>query len=176
MNAINKYRFRRYNVNDPRYSFTISDSDEYNTNIYPSPHYYRTPCKANGKCSHVIDSIYPSIARCWGERYENCADLLTFTNDDTHRYNYMFRSCTYPDKRVNNYDEAKESSKSNRLFIPKKLNNKVMYDQTRLRYDLLDEIEFFGNSGTNKINTNIVLSIVLLIVIIAAITISRNLS
>lgn len=126
---MNKYKIINYNNFDPRYNLTISDSDEYNVNIYPL--LIKKQCNDSDEFKKFLEYDYPSIARCWGERYENCADLsqlnMKYHNNNNNR-------CICSRCRLSLYKDIGSTITWNDLreFNPKKLNNNNFYDQTRI--------------------------------------------
>ncbi|VBB18851.1 hypothetical protein YASMINEVIRUS_1383 [Yasminevirus sp. GU-2018] len=120
--ALRKDKVTSYNNNDPRYGFTIMDSDEYNRSI--PPFRIREVCQTRmrpnnfnfGTGSQIGANL---VSDCSGQRYENCVpDPLE--NIDT-KCETKFR-LKVPTKR----------SVRSRNFTPKKLNINSFYSDTRV--------------------------------------------
>jgi hypothetical protein len=155
-----------YNNTDPRYNFTIKDSDEFNTDILPL--FLKKTCK-NKKEQEKIHTEYPMITRCWGQRYENCIEpdmttrmdkygfnIVDNIDNDNSKNNKVCASCEF-----NTYDNVDHEISwiNDNVFTPRKINNKVFYDMpyvskiTHPIYDINLSEQNRPTKGTRKICT-----------------------
>jgi len=104
-------KIRIYHNKDPRYSFMIQDSDEYNTTIYPFG--------IKELCGKYNDSVYPRGVGCGGQRYEHCKQIKKYDKETLDCEFFL-------------YDGSNVASKTIKPFVPKKLNNNVIIDKSRL--------------------------------------------
>lgn len=136
-------KIKIYHNKDPRYGFMIQDSDEYNTTIYPFG--------IKELCSkYNADTVYPRGLGCGGQRYENCERIKNYDKESLDCNFFL-------------YDESDVASKTIKPFVPKKLNNNVIIDKTRLskiKYPKLcidtspdlNHIKYHGNKVKKKYN------------------------
>lgn len=131
MNHLKKSKIIDYRSDDPRFGFTIKNSNEFNETIYPFHIKKTCDCKFMEK----LKEMYPPVTRCWAERYENCVDLQALHDEGCE-------IC-----KINVYDNAKSTigwdiaSESLDGFNPKKLDDNNFYDQTQISTILNPEIE-----------------------------------
>lgn len=130
---MNRYKIKEYSDRDPRYNFTIEDSDEYTKNIYPL--LLKKKCNNTKEFEEYLRNRYPPIARCWGERYENCADLSNIY--PTESYKRHGKACACSRCRMGVYTDVESTVTWEDLkdFNPKKLNKNNFYDQGWIRKD-----------------------------------------
>jgi hypothetical protein len=158
MERLHAAKIIKYNDNDPRYGFTIKDSDEFNTEIRPFQikKICTDPC--NGAWQReslpLATGTLVRVPLCWEQRYENCIDpgpqteleLLPdmITGWDSGPDQLMNRSTRtkYYKKDQNNcsgckiqlYGSAQATLdwQSLKDFNPKQLKPNSFYDQTRI--------------------------------------------
>lgn len=132
---IKKSNIKLYNNIDPRYNFTIKDSNEFNTDILPL--FLKKNWK-NNKQRNQINTKYPMITRCWAQRYENCIDPNLATSMDKYGFNIVDNIDNVNSKNdkicanseFDTYDsvDSEISWLDDNSFIPRKINNEVFYD------------------------------------------------
>lgn len=111
--ALHKSKITSYYENDPRYSFTIKDSDEYNTPALPF----------NIRQKYTIhDRSFDPILRagCDGQRYEHCVQ---------DPFDDKYISCDT--QFTTQFDDVPSDFEASR-FVPKKMNNNTFYSDTRI--------------------------------------------
>lgn len=121
MAGINRHKIRRYNLDDPRYNFTIGDSDKYNATIYPL--HMEKKCNNTEKFNNFVKNEYPPISRCWSQGYENCSVLKP-----------PCRDCQCSKCILNIYDDPGSTVtwKTRSDFNPKNLSPNIFYDKMRI--------------------------------------------
>jgi len=155
MNRIDDSKIINYNDDDPRYGFTIKDSDEYNESIYPIG--LKRDCTDKCIFMQAIKDKYPLVTRCWGERYENCIDIYTMHDLYCKRCKekvYNPDSPTFDDNpTISRNTRSSISNDKNilRNFTPKNINNNTFYDKSWInKYDINTEsIENFNHTDTS---------------------------
>ena len=160
---IDKSAIIKYDDKDPRYRFTIEDSDEYTKNIYPM--HMREACNTSKSYADFAEYEFPLISRCWGERYEHCAVLKPVTHNGIVESAY----CSCPKCAMGFYDTIDDTLgdaiiTDNQIGFAnyKKQNSSTIYDKTRIfdtdgldipnvpddiPPDMLDQIEHMGGIG-----------------------------
>lgn len=131
---IDKSSVIKYDNKDPRYRFTIEDSDEYTKNIYPM--HMKEACNTSKSYADFAEYEFPLISRCWGERYEHCAVLKPVTHNGIVESAY----CACPKCSMGFYDTIDDTlgdaimTKSGGISFAnyKKQNSSTIYDKTRI--------------------------------------------
>ena len=122
MNHLKKSKIIDYRSDDPRFNFTIKNSDEFNETIYPFHIKKTCDCEFMKK----LKETYPPVTRCWAERYENCVDLMALHDAGCK----ICKIVLYDDaKSTSGWDVDSESLDG---FEPKNQKDNDFYDQTRI--------------------------------------------
>lgn len=121
-NSLDNNKYIKFPDNDPRFGFTIKDSDEFNETIRPLQ--IEKKCNRSCKLRDQLNKSIPMINRCWGQRYENCVDINTMHNEKCLECDYNVRSVSVIDPEELDWTDEEPQFK--------KLNNNVIYDQTRI--------------------------------------------
>jgi hypothetical protein len=123
-------KLKKYIDKDPRYNFTIEDSDQFNKTIYPL--HIKKVCKKNNK----LDASFPRLTRCWGERYENCIDPKIIMESNSPGFNAKFSKSFVEDAATSACTECNidiyDNLVTDQPFKYKKQKTNIMYDQTRI--------------------------------------------
>lgn len=155
MNRIDESKIINYNDDDPRYGFTIKDSDEYNERIYPIG--LKRECSDKCRFMQSIKDKYPQVTRCWGERYENCVDIYTMHNLYCKRCKEKLYDPDSP--TIDNNPAISRNTRSSisnekdflKNFAPKSMNNNIFYDKSWInKHNLnMENIETFDRNPTS---------------------------
>lgn len=131
MNHLKKSKIIDYRSDDPRFGFTIKNSNEFNETIYPF-HIKKT---CNCEFMKKLEETYPPITRCWAERYENCIDIMALHDQGCE----ICKINLYPDATATiGWDVDSESFDK---FTPKKQDVNNFYDQSRISKILNPSLE-----------------------------------
>ncbi len=141
---LKKSKIIDYRSDDPRYGFTIKNSNEFNETIYPFHIKKTCDCDFMKK----LEETYPPITRCWAERYENCIDIMALHDQGCE-------TC-----KINLYDNTKSTigwdidSTFLDGFNPKKQDDNNFYDQTRISTVLNPELKIDRSPDITQFNEN----------------------
>lgn len=129
-----------YDRRDPRFGFTIEDSDEYTRNIYPL--HFKKKCHNSQEFDDLMKYDWPVISRCWGERYENCAVMKRYSVPFVEADHCACSECamtlygaiedTLGYARVDLGDSADDDDKTLVRSEFKPQNESTIYDRTRV--------------------------------------------
>ena len=147
MNHLKESKMVTHRSDDPRFNFTIKNSNQFNETIYPF--HIKKTCD----CAFLkkLEDTYPPVTRCWAERYENCIDIMAL-------HDLGCEIC-----RINLYEDTRSTigwdteSESLTGFQPVKQDQNNFYDQSRfsvIQYPGL-EIERSPDIGGLNVNLNL---------------------
>ena len=118
-----------YNRYDTRYQRIVKDLDQYTKNIYPFQ--LKKRCNESENMKLVLNKKYPPVARCWGERYENCATLHTLADMDMNDDKWDVENDFCSQCGINTYPTVESTISWTNIndFKPKNINDSNFYDQ-----------------------------------------------